>query len=107
MRSCCVRARLMPDADIAISVVYALPDTQTVVRLSVPSGTTVAEAVGLSSLSSRFPELAAAPLNCAIFGRVVAPTQVVAAGDRIEVLRPLLIDPKESRRQAAARSRNK
>jgi uncharacterized protein len=97
----------MPDARIAISVVYALPDRQTVVPLEVPSGTTVGEAVRLSSLASRFPELATSSLNCAIFGRVVPLGQVVAAGDRIEVLRPLLIDPKESRRQAAARARNK
>jgi putative ubiquitin-RnfH superfamily antitoxin RatB of RatAB toxin-antitoxin module len=77
------------------------------VRLNVPAGTTVGAAVRLSSLPIQFPEIEAAPLNCAIFGRAVALDQVVAAGDRVEVLRPLLIDPKESRRQAAARNRSK
>lgn len=97
----------MPEPEIAISVVYAMPDRQALVKLQVPSGTTVADAVRLSGLASRFPELATAPLDCAIFGRVVPLDQAVAAGDRVEVLRPLLIDPKESRRQAAARARSK
>jgi putative ubiquitin-RnfH superfamily antitoxin RatB of RatAB toxin-antitoxin module len=93
--------------EIGIAVAYALPERQVVVKLRVPSGTTVAEAVHLSSLSTRFPELSSAPLNCAIFGRVVPLGQIVAEGDRVEVLRPLSIDPKESRRRAAARARNK
>jgi putative ubiquitin-RnfH superfamily antitoxin RatB of RatAB toxin-antitoxin module len=97
----------MSEPEISISVVYALPEQQELVKLRVPPGTTVAEAVTLSGLSSRFPELATAPLQCAIFGRVVPLGQVVIDGDRVEVLRPLLIDPKESRRQAAARARNK
>lgn len=97
----------MSEPEIAISVAYALPDRQTVVKLNVPAGTTVGDAVRLSGLASRFPELATEPLHCAIFGRGVALGDVVAAGDRVEVLRPLLIDPKESRRQAAARTRTK
>ena len=71
-RSCCVRVLCMSEPEIAISVAYALPDRQTVVKLNVPAGTTVGDAVRLSSLSSRFPELATQPLHCAIFGRVVA-----------------------------------
>jgi len=95
----------MQATEIAISVVYALPQRQTIVELRVPRGTTAAEAVSRSSLPSRFPELANAPLHCAIFGRAVALTYAVEEGDRVEILRPLLIDPKESRRQAAARAR--
>lgn len=97
----------MPESEVAISVVYALPQRQAIVQLRVPNGTTVAEAVSRSSLPSCFPELATAPLNCAIFGQSVALTQVLVDGDRVEILRPLLIDPKESRRQAAARARRK
>ncbi len=95
----------MPEPTIAISVVYALPDRQALVHLSVPVGTTVADAVRLSDLSTRFPELAAAPLNCAIYGRVVPLTRIVGAGDRVEVLRPLLIDPKASRRARSAQTK--
>jgi uncharacterized protein len=90
---------------IPISVVYALAERQTVVELKVPKGTSVGEAVSLSQLAKRFTEIEESALHCAIFGRVVPTTHVVAPGERVEVLRPLLIDPKESRRQAAARSR--
>lgn len=90
-----------------ISVVYALADRQEIVKLAVASTTTVAEAVQRSGLLQRYPEIAAAPLNCAVYSRIVEPTSVVAAGDRIEILRPLLIDPKENRRQVAAAAKKK
>jgi putative ubiquitin-RnfH superfamily antitoxin RatB of RatAB toxin-antitoxin module len=95
----------MPEAMLSISVVYALPERQEVVKLSVPAGTSVAQAVSLSKLSLRFPRIEAEPLRCAIFGRAVQADHIVSDGDRIELLRPLLIDPKEHRRQAAARTR--
>jgi len=90
---------------ISISVVYALPERQTIVELKVPKGTSVGEAVSLSQLGMRFTQIAESALQCAIFGRVVPTTHLVAPGDRVEILRPLLIDPKESRRQAAVRGR--
>jgi putative ubiquitin-RnfH superfamily antitoxin RatB of RatAB toxin-antitoxin module len=88
---------------LAISVVYALPDRQTIVELTVEEGTTVAQAVSLSNLATRFKDIGESALQCAIFSRVVPATHPVAHGDRVEILRPLLIDPKESRRRAAAR----
>jgi putative ubiquitin-RnfH superfamily antitoxin RatB of RatAB toxin-antitoxin module len=86
----------------SISVVYALADRQEIVKLAVASTTTVAEAVEQSGLLQRFPEIAAQPLRCAVYARVVELTSIVGEGDRIEILRPLLIDPKENRRQVAA-----
>ena len=91
----------------SISVVYALADRQEIVRLTVPATTTIAEAVERSGLIARFPEIAALPLNCAVYARVVELTSVVGEGDRIEILRPLLIDPKENRRQVAAATKKK
>ena len=92
---------------ISISVVYALADRQDVVKLVVEQGTTVAQAVELSGLAQRFVDLRAQPLNFAIYSRVVEPAHLVCDGDRIEILRPLLIDPKEHRRQLAAKSKLK
>jgi putative ubiquitin-RnfH superfamily antitoxin RatB of RatAB toxin-antitoxin module len=89
---------------VHVSVVYALAARQVIVELAVPCGATVAAAVDQSGLVRRFPEIAARPLHCAIYSRVVNATEVLADGDRIEILRPLLIDPKENRRQAAARA---
>jgi putative ubiquitin-RnfH superfamily antitoxin RatB of RatAB toxin-antitoxin module len=94
----------MAEGELSICVVYALPDRQEIVRLRVPNGTSVEQAVALSQLPRRFPAIAGAPLHCAIFGRAVALSQVLHDGDRVEVLRPLLIDPKEQRRRAAAQS---
>lgn len=93
------------DPLLRIEVVYALAERQVIVELEVAPGTNVSEAVGRSGLARQFPEIQARPLACAIFGRAVPPGCVVGAGDRVEILRPLLIDPKENRRQAAARSK--
>ena len=88
-----------------IWVVYALPDRQSVQELQLPEPATVAEAVARSGLLQQFPELGDRPLACAIFGRAVADSQLLRADGRVEILRPLQVDPKESRRRAAARSR--
>lgn len=90
---------------LRIRVVYALPDHQVTVDLQLPPGTSLTEAVNRSGLLQKFPEAAARPLSCAIFGRAVPLTYELRDGDRIEILRPLLIDPKQSRREAAERNR--
>lgn len=90
---------------LRVRVVYALPDQQVSVPLEVPPGTTAADAVTRSRLLEKFPEAAARPLACAVFGRAVPSTYELREGDRVEILRPLLIDPKQSRREAAERSR--
>ena len=97
----------MPDDFIRISVVYALAERQIVIELPLKRGTSVEQAVELSGLRRRFPEIAAEPLSCAIYSRAVPLTEQVEDGDRVEVLRPLLVDPKENRRQIAARTRAK
>ena len=90
---------------LRVRVVYALPGQQADVSLQVKAGTTVTDAVARSGLLQKFPEAAARPLACAVFGRAVPLTYELRDGDRIEILRPLLIDPKQSRREAAERSR--
>ena len=90
---------------LQVRVVYALPDQQVSVALAVPPGTIVSDAVTRSKLLEKFPEAAARPLSCAVFGRAVPLTYELREGDRVEILRPLLIDPKQSRREAAERSR--
>jgi putative ubiquitin-RnfH superfamily antitoxin RatB of RatAB toxin-antitoxin module len=91
------------EATIAIEVVYALPEEQIVVPLSVPSGSTVALVLERSGLLKRFPVLADAS-HIGIYGRVVARETPVKEGDRIEIYRPLIADPKEARRLRAGRS---
>ena len=74
-------------------MVYALPAAAQAVTLSVPAGSTVREAVAAAGLP--------AGGKFGIFGRIVAPDARVAEGDRIEVYRPLKLDPKEARRRRA------
>lgn len=97
------RCTVASEQRITVSVVYALPDRQTVRTLEVPDGATVADALAASGLLESIPDLEQPP-KCAIFSRLVAPTEVLRAGDRVEILRPLLVDPKEGRRRVAAQS---
>jgi uncharacterized protein len=88
-----------------VRVIYALPERQTELIVSVESGATVGEALERATLGDRFSELKGQNLTCAIFGKVVPMTHVLRENDRIEILRPLQVDPKESRRHAAAAAR--
>jgi uncharacterized protein len=92
------------EPSMRVWVVYALPERQSVQELELPESATVAEAVARSGLLQKFPEIAERPLACAIYGRVVAGSHSLRADDRVEILRPLQLDPKD-RRRAAARGR--
>ena len=93
----------MSDAPIKVEVVYALPDRQRLVVLEVEAGCTAIEAVRRSGIAAEFPELDIDQAALGIFGRVVAGEQRLAAGDRVEIYRPLIADPKAVRRARAER----
>lgn len=93
------------EPEIRVEVVYALPDRQRLVALDVPRGTTAREAVERSGLIHEFPEIDPEDNGLGIFGRRCAPDQRLRSGDRVEIYRPLKADPKEVRRQLAARGR--
>ncbi|MBB4865121.1 putative ubiquitin-RnfH superfamily antitoxin RatB of RatAB toxin-antitoxin module [Pseudomonas nitritireducens] len=92
---------------IAIEVVYALPEKQALLSLRVPCGTRMREAVVLSGIAGQFPGLDVQSCPLGIFGNaVVNPEErVLREGDRVEIYRPLLVDPKEVRKQRAARAK--
>lgn len=96
----------MDKSMIAVEVVYALADKQKLLRIAVPEGTTVREAALRSSMDGFFPglDLATAPLG--IFGKAVPKPdeRAVEEGERVEIYRPLIADPKEVRKQRAARA---
>lgn len=87
-----------------IEVVYALPDKQHRVHLELDSGATVADALAAVGRVPPFLQLNLASVPVGIFGRMVKPADVLQAEDRVEIYRPLLIDPKEARRRRAAES---
>jgi putative ubiquitin-RnfH superfamily antitoxin RatB of RatAB toxin-antitoxin module len=86
---------------ISVTVALALPDRQEVVALCLEEGSTVADALERSGLARRFPEvdLAAAPVG--VWSRRCERSALLRDGDRVEVYRPLLADPKEMRRRRA------
>ncbi|PWK89858.1 RnfH family protein [Fulvimonas soli] len=89
----------MAEPLIRVEVVLALPGEQHVRRLEVPGGTTAGQAVALAGWAG--DPAGAPPLG--IFARRVAADHVLRDGDRVEIYRPLLRDPKEARRQRASR----
>lgn len=90
---------------IAVEVAYALPDKQLIKAFEVPPGTTARQAVELSSIADSFDGLILEGNALGIFGKVVASDYVLRAGDRVEIYRPLIADPKEVRKERAAKTR--
>ncbi|MCW8276504.1 RnfH family protein [Pseudomonas sp. PCH199] len=96
----------MVEAGVDVEVVYAAIDRQMLLPLTVPSGTSIRVALLESGIGQSFPELDLATCPVGIFGKVIADpeSRLVQSGDRIEIYRPLLADPKEVRRLRAAKA---
>ena len=85
-----------------VEVAYAERDKQTIRPVSVPVGSSAIEAVRLSDIRGEFPQIAAdEELELGIFSKKCTADQVLQPGDRVEIYRPLMIDPKEARRLKA------
>lgn len=91
---------------IRIEVVHARPEKQVLLGLDVAPGTTLGEAIEQSGIREAFPELEVDPDRVGVFGRKAKLGDVLQAGDRVEIYRPLLADPKEARRKRAAQEKN-
>jgi hypothetical protein len=87
---------------IAVELVYALPARYWSVRVSLPTGATVAMALAAARWPARMPAFEIDPQKLAIFSRPAELDTVLRDGDRVEILRPLLADPKQARRARAA-----
>ncbi len=81
-----------------VCVAYALPGQQTMLSLEVPPGTTLEAAIRSSGILERHPEVDLARQPAGINGRVRPLTTVLKAGDRAEIYRARLADPKAARR---------
>jgi putative ubiquitin-RnfH superfamily antitoxin RatB of RatAB toxin-antitoxin module len=95
----------MNASTIAIEVVYALPERQTLLKLDVTRGTTVGRALVASGILALHPEIDLVNQRVGIFGQFVENDHVLASGDRIEIYRPLVADPKASRHARVAKRR--
>lgn len=94
------------DNKIKVEVAFARPDTQLIVSLEVPPDATVEEVIGLSGIMEKFPEIDLAENKVGVFGKLTKLGNTLREGDRIEIYRKLIADPKEVRRRRAAEGKN-
>lgn len=87
---------------IAVEVAYARPEQQVLIEIDLPVDATVEAAILSSGILDRFPEIDLARNKVGVFGKLAKLTQTLRAGDRVEIYRPLIADPKEVRRQRAS-----
>ena len=87
---------------IPVTVVYALADQQVVFALDVVADATIAEVISQSGILEKFPEIEPGKNKVGVFGKLGKLTDTLHAGDRVEIYRPLIADPKQVRKQRAA-----
>ena len=97
----------MSKREITVEVAYALPDRQKIISLLVPEGTTLLQAAELSGICDYFPDIDLASTKMGIFGKAVPKPneQAMRSGERVEIYRPLIADPKEMRRKRAEKAK--
>jgi len=93
----------MPETLIDVEVAYATPEQQWLIAVQLPGKATAESAISASGLLQRCPELDKDLLSIGIFGTACKPGQPLKQGDRVEIYRPLVHDPKEARRYRAAK----
>ena len=89
---------------ITVEVAYALPDKQYLQRVKLDEGATVEEAIRASGLLELRSDIDLSKNKVGIYSRPVKLADVVSDGDRVEIYRPLIADPKELRRQRAEKA---
>ncbi|MFP1722904.1 RnfH family protein [Lonsdalea quercina] len=93
--------------EIRVEVVYALPEHQFLRPLQLNEGSTVEQAIKASGLLTLRPEIDLNINKIGIFSRPAKLDEKLQEGDRVEIYRPLIADPKELRRQRAEHSKSK
>ncbi|MEX2123050.1 MAG: RnfH family protein [Woeseia sp.] len=94
------------DDRLYVEVVFALPDRQELITVLLEKGATVADAIGQSSIETAFAEWDLGRCSVGIWGRLVERDQLLQQGDRVEIYRPLRIEPRDARRALAAQGRS-
>lgn len=84
-----------------VEIAYALPHRQWLRSVEIQPGTTAAEAVEASGIVSEVPDIDPYTTPLGVFGRRCSPQTVLRPGDRVEIYRPLQVDPREARRRRA------
>ncbi|WP_412021613.1 RnfH family protein [Burkholderia cepacia] len=90
---------------LSIEVCYALPDRQTLIPLSLPEGATVRSAIDASGVLALHPEIDLAHAKTGVFGKLAPLDAPLADHDRVEIYRPLIVDPKLARQRRVDKTR--
>ncbi|TDX17566.1 hypothetical protein EDF88_1852 [Buttiauxella sp. BIGb0552] len=93
--------------EIKVEVVYALPEKQYLLKVRLAQGSTVEQAITASGILELRTDIDLAKNKVGVFSRPVKLTDTVNDGDRVEIYRPLIADPKELRRQRAEKTAQK
>ncbi|WP_413499166.1 RnfH family protein [Buttiauxella gaviniae] len=93
--------------EIKVEVVYALPEKQYLLKVRLAQGSTVEQAIAASGILELRTDIDLAKNKVGVFSRPVKLTDTVNDGDRVEIYRPLIADPKELRRQRAEKAAQK
>jgi uncharacterized protein len=97
----------MVESEIQVEIVYAEPNRQLKLAVDLPENTTVEDALRQSGILTELPEQILQNLQVGIFGKLCGLDYHLQNADRIEIYRPLLLDPKDARRQRASKSMSK
>ena len=89
------------DKMINVEVAYALPDFQKIIPLQVIEGVELIEAIKQSGILNEFPEIDIENSKVGIFGKLKKANAVLREGDRVEIYRKLIADPKQVRKERA------
>lgn len=92
----------MSDEQLTVEVCYPLPNKQELVRVKLPAGSTVMDALEASGLLAKYPEIDVKKNKLGIWNKLSKVDVVLRDRDRVEIYRPLIADPKEVRKQRAA-----
>ena len=91
--------------NITVEVAYALPERQSLLTVSVSKSATVQQIIEQSGILQQFADIDLTQQKVGIWSRPVKLTDTVKAGDRIEIYRPLIADPKDLRRRRAEKAK--
>jgi len=92
----------VPERRIQVEVAFAKEDEQALLAVEGPKGMAIREAIERSGILQRFPEINLEGNKVGIFGKVASLDQALENGDRVEIYRPLIADPKAQRKKRAA-----
>ena len=94
----------MPE-EIMVEVAYAIPEEQVIISIKVPTIFNVQQAIEKSGIQKKFPSIDLSKNKVGIFGKKTTLDHPLKDRDRIEIYRPLILDPKEMRRKRAAKKK--